>query len=168
MKGGQGFVLGVSASPRGFAFVLFQQPTAPFDWGVKEIRGAHKSALTLLAIKKLIRQYRPKTIVIEETGKDSHRGPRIRALYRSIVELAQRERITVVRYTRAQVRATFATENARTRPEIAAAIAARIPAFAPKLPPLRKIWMSEDSRQGLFDAAALGVTYYRHQTASSG
>ena len=153
------FTLAVSLSPRGFAFVLFQADGNPFDWGVREIRGSQKNARCFLAIKKLLRQYRPQALVLEETGRDSRRGARVRALYRSLGELGEREGVVVVRYTRAQVRATFAAEGARTRPEIAKAIATRIPAFAPKLPPLRKIWMSEDPRQSLFDAAGLGVTY---------
>jgi hypothetical protein len=160
-------VLAVSASPRGFAFVLFVGPDNPFDWGVHEIRGIHKSARCLLAIKKLVRKYNPATIVIEEAGRDSRRGPRIRALYRDIIALAERQQRVVERYTREEVRATFAAEHARTRPEIAAAIAARIPAFAPKLPPFRKIWMSEDRRQSLFDAAALGVVYYAMQSKTT-
>jgi hypothetical protein len=153
-------VLAVSASPRGFAFVLFAGPTTPFDWGVKEFRGPHKSALTLLALKKLLRQYRPERLVIEETGKGSRRGPRIRALYRDLVALAGREQVPVMRFTKAEVRAAFAPENARTRPEIAKAVAARLPVFTPKLPPFRKIWMSEDPRQSLFDAAGLGCAWY--------
>src|SRR6266853_1293987 len=162
------FVLAVSASPRGFSFVVFQGPEHPFDWGVKEIRGSQKNALTLLGIKKLIRQYQPKAIVIEETGPGSRRGARIRVLYRLLVKIAHREQITVVRYTRAQVCATFEAEKVRTRPEIAKAIATRIPAFAPRLPPLRKIWMSEDPRQTLFDAAALGLTYFPQHVRSPG
>jgi len=157
---GEKLVLAISGSPRGFAFVLFQGPTTPVDWGVRTIPGKDKNPLCLIAIKKLVREYRPGMIVLEETGRDSRRGPRLRALNRAIVELAAREKVRVARYTRAQVRAAFAADNVRTRPEIAKAIAAKIPAFAPKLPPLRKIWMSEDPRQSLFDAAALGVAEF--------
>jgi len=162
-RGQPGFVLGVSLSPRGYAFVLFSGPTTPYDWGIREIRGDRKSAVTLLLIKKLVRQYGPGTIILEKTDTGSRRGPRVRALNRAIDRLAEREGIRVVCYGRAKVRATFAAENAKTRPEIAKAIAEQIPAFAPKLPPLRKIWMSEDPRQSLFDAAALGLTFYARQ-----
>jgi hypothetical protein len=155
------FTLAISASPRGFAFVVFQSDATPFDWGIREIRGSQKNPRSLAAVKKLSERYQPEAIVIEETGRDSRRGGRIRALYRSIILLAERNNVRVARYTRAHVRATFDRENARTRPELAQAVAARIPAFAPKLPPLRKIWMSEDPRQSLFDAAALGITHLR-------
>ena len=158
------FILAVSASPRGFAFVVFTGPDQPFDWGVREIRGSQKNARCLSAIRKLIREYRPEAVVVEETRAGSRRGPRIRTLYRAVVELAGREQVKVVQYTKAQVRAVLAKEKARTRPEIAQAVAMRIPAFAPKLPPVRKIWMSEDPRQTLFDAAALGVRFYSHRS----
>ena len=152
-------VLAVATSPRGFAFVLFHDPTAPLDWGIKTIPGEQKNPRCLLAIKKLLRLYHPSVIVLEETGKDSRRGPRLRALNRDIAELATREKVKVIRLTTAKVRATFAPANARTKAEIAKVIAGKIPAFAPKLPPPRKIWMSEDPRQSLFDAVALGMTY---------
>jgi hypothetical protein len=154
------FILAVSASPRGFAFVVFVDATTPVDWGVKEIRGSQKNPRCLYEVKKLMRQYRPTALVFEETGKGSRRGPRIRAFYRALAELAKREQVRGVRYTGAQVRATFAADGARTRPEIAKVIAARIPAFARYLPLPRKIWMSESRWQSLFDAAAIGSAYY--------
>jgi len=154
------FILAISPSPRGFAFVLFQGVDRPFDWGVKELRGSEKNIRSVAAISKLIEQYHPEAIIIEETQRGSRRGFRIRSLLRAIAARAKRDRIAVVRYTKSEVRATFATEHARTRPAIAKAIASRIPAFAPRLPQPQKIWMSEDPRQSLFDAAALGLTHY--------
>src|SRR5947208_2519558 len=151
------FILAISPSPRGFAFVLFQGVDRPFDWGMKEIRGSDKNIRSVAAISKLIEQYHPEAIVIEETQRGSRRGFRIRSLLRAITARAKRDGISVVRYTKSEVRATFATEHARTRPAIAKAIASRIPAFAPRLPQPQKIWMSEDPRQSLFDAAALGL-----------
>jgi hypothetical protein len=50
--------------------------------------------------------------------------------------------------------------GARTRYEVAVAIATRVAAFERFLPPPRKLWMSEDARMGIFRAAALALTYY--------
>jgi hypothetical protein len=155
------FILAVSPSPRGFAFVLFEGPTTPFDWGIKEMRGDDKNARTLAAITKLIREYHPAALVIEQhEGEASRRGKRIRALLSTLAEVAAIEQLTVVRYTRFDVRRTFKGEQAQTKPDIAKAVAARIDAFATRLPPIRKIWMSEHPRQSLFDAAALGLTFF--------
>jgi len=35
-------VLSIYPNTRGFAFVLFEGPLSPFDWGVKEVRGRGK------------------------------------------------------------------------------------------------------------------------------
>ena len=154
------YVLAISPSPRGFAFVLFQGPNQPFDWGVKEIRGKDKNVRCMLAIRKLLDKYQPTTIVIEDVIARTKRGFRIRSLLRATERLAKERNIRVFRYSRSDVKATFAADNANTRPAIAQVIAERIPAFSHRLPPTRKIWQSEDARQALFDAAALGITYY--------
>lgn len=161
------FVLAIAPSPRGFAFVLFDGPTTPFDWGIKELRGKRKNARTLSAITKLVREYHPSALVIEAVHvKDSRRGPRIRELMAEVDGLARDDGISVFRYGRSDIKRTFAQAGARTRPEIAKAIAEQIPALAPRLPPLRKIWMSEDPRQSLFDAASLGFVFFAKATRS--
>ena len=157
----ESFVLAIYPSTRGFAFVVFEGPESPFDWGTKEFRGLRRSARTLEAIAALIERYRPDAIVIEDfTEKGSRRSLRIRNLYRSLIHLGQTECIDVSRYSKVQVRHCFGSVGATTKYEIATAIARQIPAFGHRLPRLRKIWMSEDARQNLFDAAALGLTHY--------
>ena len=42
----------------------------------------------------------------------------------------------------------------------------QIPAFAHRLPRPRRGWTREDDRQTLFDAVALGLTYFTHGTPS--
>ena len=46
---------------------------------------------------------------------------------------------------------------------IVEAIARNIPAFEQYVPLRRKIWQSEDRRMGLFDAAAMVLTFYQSQ-----
>ena len=154
------FVLALSPSPRGFAFVLFEGPTTPFDWGIKDLRGGDKSSRTLAAMQRLIVEYHPKAILIEEVDRYSRRGPRIRDLLSSVEVFGKKEGVAVFRYGRRDIRKVFANDGARTRPEIAKAIADRVSALAPRLPPLRKLWMSEDPRQSLFDAAALATVFF--------
>ena len=155
------FVLAIYPSTRGFAFVVFEGPESPFDWGTKEFRGADKNAHSLSAITALIEHYRPQAIVIEDfTDDGARRSSRIRRLYRSLVRLAQAECVDLFRYSKTQVRHSFASVGATTKYEIATAIARHIPAFGHHLPRVRKAWMNEDGRQNLFDAAALGLTHY--------
>ena len=79
--------LGLAVYPfsRGFAFVFFEAPDSPFEWGVKEIREKHKNSRTFDAIKNLIDRYRPEVLVIEDTTDGGfRRTSRIRKLYRML------------------------------------------------------------------------------------
>jgi hypothetical protein len=155
------YVLSVYPSSRGFAFVLFEGPESPYDWGIKEIRKKRKNDFSLKHIQKLVERYRPDGLVIEDyEEKGSKRSDRIRGLYKTIEHFATTEHIEVFRYSRSIIRDCFAHVGARTRYEIAQAIARQIPAFSHRLPKLRKIWMSEDPKQSLFDAIALGIVHY--------
>jgi hypothetical protein len=159
MNGENRLVLAVSPSPRGFAFVIFYKPDCPIDWGIKEIRGADKNDRILEAMQKLIDEYRPSVLVMED-ATHSRRGTRIRTLLARLEKLVVQNKATVRQLTKAEIRFAFRDEHVQTKLDIAKAVAARLPAFQPRLPGERKIWMSEDPRQSLFDAVALGVAYY--------
>lgn len=155
------FVLALHPFSRGIAYALFEAPLSPVDWGVKDIRGKEKNARALDIAKKLIEQHRPDVLVLEEcTGPHSRRGLRVHRLLNLIANHAAGEAIEVHTYTRANVRECFKAVGAVTRYEIAQAIASQIAAFGHRLPPVRKPWMSDDVRMGLFDAASLAMTYY--------
>lgn len=157
----QRLVLALYPFRRGVAFVFFEGPGSPFEWGVKEIRKTNKNGKTLEAVKKLIDQYRPEVLVIEDTSeRGSRRTSRIRRLYRMLGHLADAEYVDVCRCTKREVQACFKPVGASTKYEIAKAISLQIPAFAHRMPRFRMPWMNEDSRQSLFDAAALGLTYF--------
>jgi len=154
-------VLAIYPFRDGFAFVLFEGPANPFDWGVKEVKKRHKNAKILAAAKKIIDRYRPEVLVIEAMAVDGpRRASRIRRLYRMLAHLAAAEYVDVHRCSKTEVKACFASVGANTKYEIAKAIATQIPGFAHRVPPERKPWMDADSRQSLFDAAALGLTYF--------
>jgi hypothetical protein len=159
-------VLAVYATSKGFAFVLFEGPESPFDWGVREISNPSRNQKCVEAIAKIVDQYQPTVLVIEDTSEQlSRRTARIRRLYQSLEHFAKVRAIDVHHVTKSAIRQTFASVGAVTKYEIAQAIAIQIPAFAIRMPRVRKPWMSQDSRQGLFDAAALGLTSYVSQKA---
>lgn len=154
-------ILAIYPFSRGFAFVLFEGPESPFDWGVKEIKEKHRNIKTLEAIKELIDRYRPEVLVIEDThDRSSRRSSRIKKLYRMVTHLATAEYVDLCRFSKTEVKQYFASVGAVTKYEIALAIGRQIPAFGHRLPRVRKAWMSADPRQSLFDAAALGLIYY--------
>lgn len=155
-------VLAIYPFTRGFAFILFEGPENPYDWGVKEIKSKHRNAESLVEIKKLIDRYRPEAMIIEDTSeKSSRRSARIRNLYRSLIRVAEKEYVEIYRYSNIDVRKFFCAAGAKTKYEIAHEIAKLLPYFAHRIPRLRKAWMAEDPRQSLFDAAALGLIFYQ-------
>jgi hypothetical protein len=152
-------VLALYPFSRGFAFVFLQDPESPFEWGVKEIKGNLRNHRSIEEMRNLIERYRPELIVIED--KSPRKRPvRIQRIYRSILNIAKSNHIEVHRCSKKEIAAFFARAGAKTKSEIASAVAVRIKAFSHRLPPIRKPWNSEDPRQSLFDAAALALTYY--------
>lgn len=146
---------------RGFAYTLFESPLSPVDWGIKGIQRSQRNARCLKAVTALLERFQPDTLVIEDCWDcDSKRSGRVRRLYRALESLARMESFSVYRYSRAHIRTMFNGLGARTKYEIAHAIARLIPAFSHRLPPVRKAWMPEDRRMALFDAAALALTHF--------
>lgn len=84
----------------------------------------------------------------------------MRSLLRLIAAEAEARGVRVVRYTHADVRRVFATFGARTKDQIAGAVARMIPELIPTLPKPRKIWEGEHYAMAVFEAAALGITYF--------
>jgi hypothetical protein len=153
--------LAIYPTSRGFSFVYFESPLAPFDWGVKGVKAHDKNAHTLSEVKKLLERYRPDALILEDSGDTgSRRSSRIRRLYRQIIDVAEKEVIDVFVYPKDAVLQCFANYPIRSKYDIAKVIALHIEAFTHRLPPKRKIWQALDPRQSLFDAAALGLTFY--------
>ena len=154
-------VLAIRPFTCGFAFVLFEAPLSPIDWGTKEIRGAKWNARCLAAARSLIERTKPAVVVLPDHSATPAREPeRIKRLHRLLANYTDGESIELCRYTRAHIRECFAGVGAVTRYEIAQAIAAQVHAFGHRLPRVRRIWDPEDPRMYLFDAAALVMTHY--------
>jgi hypothetical protein len=154
-------VLAIYPTNRGFAFVLFEGPLSPIDWGIARRDGHDKNCRCLKLIAALFLRYVPDVLILQDTSPGgTRRSPRIASLNVAISELAERPSIPVHAYSRTRVRLAFSHLGSPTKYAIAEAIAKHIPAFERHLPPPRKRWMAEDSRMGIFDAAALALTFF--------
>ena len=155
--------LSVHLNTRGFAFVLFESPLAPFDWGTPEIRGARKHDRCLRKIADIINQYDPEGLVLQDMSDEgTQRAQRIVKLNTAVIAFAKSRELPVFLYSREIVRETFFQQHGvMTKQDVAEVIAKSIPAFERYLPSPRKPWQSEDSRMGLFDAAGLGLVFYQ-------
>jgi len=153
--------MAVYLNSRGLAYVIFESERAPVDWRVVETRGSKKSEKLLARVETLFNRLRPNILILEKMSDTrGGRSPRIRRLNEAIVQLASRHRVPSVCFTRMEVRKQFEHLGIVTKDAIALAIARQITAFELFLPRTRKPWQSEDARMGIFDAAALVLTFY--------
>lgn len=161
-------VLAIYPSTRGLAFVVFEGPLSPVDWGMREVRGRHKNQRCLERVTAVLNWYQPDLLVLQNmSSTGTRRALRLMELNAGIGELAEDRGIPIVGYSRAQVKESFEPFGLTSKRFIAETIAKHIPAFDRYLPPVRKPWMSEDARMGIFDAAALALTFFR-DAASGG
>jgi hypothetical protein len=154
--------LAVFPSTRGFGYAVFEGPQSLIDWGVKSAYCPQKNLDSLRKIRELIAFYRPDTVVLEDyEGHGSRRAKRIRTLINLISAHVAGEGTRTASFSRAEVRDSFGLTNKR---EIAEAIARDLPELEPRLPPVRKIWMSEDRRMSIFDAVSLAMTFFHNKS----
>ena len=154
-------MLAIYPNSRGFAFAAFEGPLAPYDWGVKEVRGSDRNRRCLRAVEKLLKRLDPSLIVLQDmTPQGTRRARRIKSLNAEIAKFAAKCGFPVFAYSRDRVREAFEGPEA-TKETIAQAISKHIPAFERHLPPARTPWKSDDARMGLFDAAALAITFFQ-------
>ena len=157
-------VLAVAPFVSGIAYVLFNGPWLPIDWGIKWIR-SDKNKKGSEKVAGLIRRYQPDILVFEDhSGPGSRRAKRIETLLDDMREITKREKIEPRGYSRGQIRDVFSAHGAITKYDIAKAIAEQYPDFAPKLPGPRKIWLPEHPNMSIFDAASLALTYFSCST----
>ena len=153
-------VLAIYPTSRGFGFVMFEDPKIFSEWDLHHVPPADEPEI-LSRISKLLEHQSPDVLVIESTADpECRRKDRVRGLLKAITDLAAQRRIQVAALPKDAVGRTFAYAHAVTKHEIATVIASQYPELAPRLPPPRKIWQSEDVRMSLFSATALALTFY--------
>ena len=159
----RGLVIAIHPTSRGFGWVLFEAPGAIATWGVVDVSNykEDKNRRALARIGKLLERYSTSVLILEDfEHKPARRGARIKRLCRAMLRLAAHRGIEVRVYPRAAVNACFRSVGAKTRHEIAQAVALHVDALRHMLPARRRLWDPEHPRMGLFQAAALAITYY--------
>ncbi len=153
-------VLALDPTSRGIGFAVLEGPHRLIDWGVKTAPDRTPHYAPWL-IETLIARYEPDVIVLENCeARGSRRCPRVCALIRQVVRRAAKHHVKTQHFSQQQIREAFAAANALTKYRMAKAIAEQFPELAPRVPPVRKPWMSEDYRMSIFDAVGLAVTFF--------
>lgn len=154
-------VLALHLSGIGASFCVFEAPCSLYDWGHRHIKRQDRDNETLAAVGHLLHRFAPDAVVIEDiSALGTRRSARVCRLYRDIETLADDHAIDVFAYPWEAVFRAYEGGRPENRYEVAVLTAKVLPMIARRLPPKRKMWMPKDPRQSLFDAAALGVTYY--------
>lgn len=151
-------VLAIDPIWSGFAYAVFEGPDNLLDWGILYIEERRPFAPRL---ENLMERYAPGVLVLEDCNRsNSRRCSNARRLIADAALVAHRHGIRTARFTRAAIKRFFSYTGKARKHEIALAIAEGFPELAPRLPRVRKIWMSEAQRMSIFDAASLALVYY--------
>lgn len=153
-------VLAVTPTSKGIAFAVFEGPTKPLDWGIKEAR-VRKNTICTKHVRSLINFYQPAVLILEKPTKRSRhmRSGRVTRLIDKIAKHVK-DRLPVIRYSHNQVVWVFEQFGVATKFGIAQRITELLPEFKSKLPPYRKTGDARDERMEIFYAIALTLTYY--------
>lgn len=157
------FVMAVFPNARGIAYVVFEGPQSPVDWGMSDPRGDTRKDKAVRYVANLLDRYSPEIVVLRDRMGMPASPRRLYKLLEALEKLTDAKAVPSTSLSRPQVREAFASLGSPTRYEIVKAIARHIPHFEPYVPPVRKIWKTEDRRMGLFDAIALALTFYHDQ-----
>jgi Holliday junction resolvasome RuvABC endonuclease subunit len=153
-------VLAIDPTSRGFGFAVLEGAGSLVDWGVRTVAG-NRHTVAVSKLRELISLYSPDVLVVEDcTAPSSRRRVRVRRLLDELVQMANGADIRTHRVSVREVHDLLASNGRTNKHGIASAIAEHFPELVPRLPPERKIYMSEAERMAIFDATAFGLTYY--------
>lgn len=158
-------VLVLDPFTKGFGFVVLEGTDKLVDWGLKYVPVEDKNGHCLKQVERLLRIYRPDILILEDCSvKTCRRRSRARRLIEDIAALATQQRVKTRHVSMERVRRTF-EKSGTTKHQIAMEIASGFTEFASYIPHIlpRKIWMAEDDRMSIFDAAAMALSYYRRR-----
>jgi hypothetical protein len=145
-------ILGVDPTPRGLAFVSFEDGTVQ-DWGTRLVDSAEDALRGLDVILLLCGS---EVVVIEDVdAPGSVRRPRIRIILRQLADHARRRGIEVVTVPREAVYEAWSARGLTNKYSIAQEIGKEFPDLEPLVPPPRKHYDVEPAKVHLFDAASL-------------
>lgn len=153
-------IVAIDPTSHGFCFVVFEGPWKLIDWGHAHVRPA-TAVKCLERSAELLAWYVPSVVALEDwNAKGARRGLRVKHFLTALSGFVESSGGQVDLITKHDIKRVFSPNKRLNKHEVATYIAAAFPELAPKLPPPRKIWMSEDERMSLFDASALALTHF--------
>lgn len=154
--------LSIHLTSQGFGWVLCEGPFVLVQCGVFTALRGNKNTGCIRKAERLIAKLKPSEFVIENCAANPRRHARIKRLCLDLLNVAAERGLYIASYPRESVQDAFATLGARTRDEVAEAVARFYPTLALRLPPPRKPWNTEDKRLAMFSAAAVVLAHFHN------
>src|ERR1035437_5660261 len=153
-------ILAIAPTARGFGYCVMEDE-AILECGYKGAK-KNKNVKSVSKIEKLMNQFLPSGLVLQDLGAAGcRRAPRIKALHRQVVELAEQHKCKVTLFSGKQLRRSLLDDEKGTKHEMAELLAQKYPVeLAGKLPPKRRPWENEDGRMDMFDAVGLAAIFW--------
>jgi hypothetical protein len=163
-------ILAIDARRNRFGYALFEGSRRLLDWGASSVspqmntRSATQSARK--RVTPLLKRSHPAAIIVKRlrrtrTGKSSTPGP----ILRTIETEAARLQIPLYFLRRKEIRSIFGDHEGKTKYDIAEFLVGMFPELSIRLPPRRKRWQSEPHVMTVFDAVAVGFTFWKRNGA---
>ena len=148
-----------------FGFAVFEGRNRLLDWGIKNFRHGVNAVRIPADVKlgDLMDEFLPNVVVLMEREAETNGRA---AMREGLQKEAQKRTIAVHFLSPREVKNAFVGSNCN-KYAVAAAVIQRFPELASRRPGPRKIWKPEDYVMKVFDAAALGITYFARYTNPS-
>lgn len=150
-------VLSLYPNVSGLCYALFEGELRPVDWGIKTAR-RNKHMTIMRHATSLLTLFMPAIILLPARPKSGSR--RLQRIAVEIERLSRTGGIEVHWYSRSDIKSCFMRFGGGSKDAIAAVIVRLLPEFEQHLPPMRRLWASEDYRMGFFDAVAQAIAHY--------
>lgn len=163
-------VLALSAHRRKIGYVVLEGPTQLLDWGVRSCVGIGHDSQTLARrrIVRLLQFYLPSVVAVRQVDQPAKQDAKGETALLAIRQECGQRSIPVNRISRTTIGQFFLGRGCGTKHQIAQLLAEQLPELAWILPPKRKPWQSEKHSMAVFDAAAVGITYFQTGQAPLG
>ena len=154
-------ILAIAPTARGFGYAVMEGSRRLVAFSNKSIL-KDKNERTLVWVEKFMCRYEPEVMVLPAVNTaDTRRAKRIKQLHQRLVTLAAKYKLKVKLITTTKVRERLLGQIKGNKQSLAETLAGLFPIeLAPRLPPKRKVWKSEDPRMDIFDAAGLAVAFW--------
>jgi hypothetical protein len=157
-------ILAIDLRLRRFGYAVFEGPKRLLDWGVYFFPPVVEGGTVVVTnrVGDLMRLFTPSAVVVKKADRGSAgRGAGISPILKAIQSKSSARSTPVCLIRRKDVRQAFRIFRGNSKYENAVVLTRIFPDLLWKLPPKRKFYQGEHPRMIVFDAVAVGFTYWQ-------